>query len=208
MHAFTFHPGLLAVLLLGAISVGAEAEVGAEFDERTDPAVDPETTTAPAAAAPAAPDSCLDALKAGSAEADRLCSDRIARLRYEGSTGRTNTALPAALNNRAMARMKAGDLEGAAADLTEAFELAPGSWAIYLNRANLALMNGDPSAALENLARIRELAPAVPAAAYAADRSSVLAWRMLGNLDAAEAQLDAMRAEAPPAPEVPGRPPG
>ena len=199
MNTFTSHPGILAALLIGALSV----------------------STAAAAAPAATEDPCLDALRSGSTDADRVCSDLIAGLRYEGSTGRMNTALPAALNNRAMARMKAGDLEGAAADLTEALELAPGAWAIYLNRANLALLNGDPAAAQDDLARVWELAPAASAAIYAADRNSVLAWRMLGNLNAAEAQLAATRAagnptaraidelrSAPAAPEAPGRPPG
>lgn len=181
-------------------------------------------TTARAATATdvaATPDPCLEAVKAGSADADRVCSDVIAGLRYEGSAGRANPALPGALNNRAMARMKAGDLEGASADLTEAFELAPDAWAIHLNRANLALLTGNPTTALDSLARVRELTPAESAATQAADRNSVLAWRMLGNLNAAETQLatadrpvgaasrtaDGIRSAAP-VPAAPAPPPG
>jgi len=169
----------------------------------------------------AAPDLCLNAVQAGSAEADRICSDLIAGLRYEGSTGGANTALPGALNNRAIARMRAGDLEGAAADLTEALGMAPQAWALYLNRARLSLMNGDPAATLDDLGRVTELAPANRAAVVAADRSSVLAWRMLGNLQAAHAQLAAIQATRPAelihsddelrserlTPEAPGLPP-
>ncbi len=184
------------------------------------------TSEAPADAATAIEDPCLLAVRAGAADADRVCSDWIAGLRYEGSTGRSNTALPGALNNRATARMQAGDLEGAAADLTEALEMAPTAWALYLNRANLSLMNGDAAAALNDLGRVRELVPDASAAALAAkraaDRNSVLAWRMLGNLDAARTQLATVQAqELPtdrqdrhelrsehPAPEAPGRPPG
>ncbi|TNF88363.1 MAG: hypothetical protein EP301_05120, partial [Gammaproteobacteria bacterium] len=129
------------------------------------------TAVAPAAAATldsegpaetinaAAADPCLGALQAGATDAERVCSDQIAGLRYEGNIGGASAALPGALNNRAMARMRAGDLEGAAADLTVASELAPGAWALYLTRARLALMNGDAASALNDLGRLRELAP-------------------------------------------------
>lgn len=140
-----------------------------------------------AASFDSAEDACLAAVRERSAEAERSCSDLIAGLRYDGAAVSGNPALAGALNNRALARMRAGDLEGAAGDLAEALELAPGAWAIHMNRARLALMNGDAAAALNELGRVRELVPADSAAAAAAERSSVLAWRLLGNLDAAAA---------------------
>ena len=171
---------------------------------------------APAAEQAPADDACLAAVRAGAIDADRTCSDLIAGLRYDGAAVSNAPALAAALNNQALARMRTGDLEGAAADLTEALDLAPAAWALYLNRATLALMNGDAGAALNDLGRVKELTPAGSAAAAAADRNSVLAWRMLGNLDAAEVLLAQARAQEQggalssrrPAPAVPVRPPG
>ena len=160
-----------------------EPGIESEVEYRVESSAAPGTTPAPVA------DPCLSALQAATAEAERLCSDQIAGLRYEGTAGRATAALPGALNNRAMARMNAGDIEGAAADLSEALELAPDAWALYLNRARLALMNGDAAAALNDLGRARELAAPDSAVDTAANRTAVLAWRMLGNLGAAETLL-------------------
>jgi tetratricopeptide (TPR) repeat protein len=149
-------------------------------------------------------DACLAAVQALAADADRTCSDQIARLRYDAASTGNAPALAGALNNRAIARMQNGDLEGAAADLTEATALEPAAWAPYLNRANLALRTGDPAAALNDLGRLREMLPANSPAALAAARNAALAWRMLGNLNAAAAQLNG----ADPAPLAPETPPG
>ena len=152
----------------------------------------------------AAEDACLSAVRAETADADRTCSDQIARLRYDSASTANAPALASALNNRAMARMNSGDLEGAAADLNEAMSLLPEAWAPYLNRATLALMSGDPGAALNDLGQLREMVPADSPAARAASRNATLAWRMLGNLQAAEFQLSSEQ----PIPVAPEPPPG
>ena len=158
----------------------------------------------PAADLPPAEDACLAAVRDRAPEAERTCSDLIAGLRYDGAaTGPGGEALAAALGNRALARMRGGDLEGAEADFSEALTLAPDAWAIHLNRATLALMNGDAAAALNYLGRVRQLASSEPAALAAADRNSILAWRMLGNLDAASAL-----SRGYPIHVAPARPPG
>lgn len=158
---------------------------------------------------PAVKDPCMMAVEAGAPEAERTCSDLIAGLRYDGVAGGGAAALAGALNNRAMARMRTGDLEGAGADFTEALELLPDAWALYLNRATLALRRGDAGSALNDVGRVRELVPAGAPAARAADRSAALAWRMLGNLDAARMQLEQMAVSAAPeAGAVPVPPPG
>jgi len=180
-------PLIAATLLMTAFgAVSAAAATGADATEPV-PEVAPTAAPEPASGITTDPDPCLSAVQEGATEAERHCSDQIAGLRYDGASGRT--ALPGALNNRAIARMQTGDLEGAAADLTEALELAPDASALYLNRARLALMSGDASAALDDLAQAQALMPPGSAAAMAADRSAVLAWRMLGNLGAAEALL-------------------
>jgi tetratricopeptide (TPR) repeat protein len=178
-------PLIAALLMLGATAAAQES-------------------TAPMADLPPAEDACLAALRNGAQEAERTCSDLIAGLRYDGAvTGPDRQALAAALGNRALARMRSGALEDADADFSEALELAPDAWALHLNRATLALMNGDAGAALNYLGRVRQLVPADPAALAAADRNSILAWRMLGNLDAAAALS---RGQQPPV--APAPPPG
>jgi tetratricopeptide (TPR) repeat protein len=133
-----------------------------------------------------AQDACATAALGGAAEAERVCSDRIAELRYMGDTAPDSRAMAGALNNRALARMAGRDLEGAAADLGEAMTLSPNAWALYLNRGNLFLRQRDPGAALNDYGRVAELAPEQSDAALAALRNSALAWRALGNLAAAE----------------------
>lgn len=133
---------------------------------------------------------CLHAAVSHSGEAERACSDLIAGLRYEGAAAGSDpqaaVALASAYNNRALARLDAGNLEGAAADLGEAITLTPSSWAIYLNRGNLQLTSGNPQAALADYERVLELAPDQAAAV---SRNSALAWRALGNPAAAEQLL-------------------
>lgn len=161
-------------------------------------------------------DECRDAALVANPAAETLCSDAIARLRYQGGAaasdpsapGANRQALAAAFNNRAMARIAAGNLTGAAEDLGEALSLAPDHWAIYLNRGNLHLAENQPQAALSDYARARELAPA---AGEAVLKNSVLAYRALGDLGRASASL--LEAEslslrgAADRPAAPGRSP-
>ncbi|HEY5646872.1 MAG TPA: hypothetical protein VIS76_13055 [Pseudomonadales bacterium] len=149
---------------------------------------------AAAAAEAAAADACRDAALAASPNAETLCSDAIARLSYQGAaapaelsaTAAGQTALAAAYNNRAMARISAGNLAGAADDLGEALTLAGDHWAIYLNRGNLRLAESQPGAALADYARARTLSAA---SAEAVLKNSVLAYRALGDLDRASNSL-------------------
>lgn len=137
-----------------------------------------------------AADACFAAVQAESADAERLCSDRLAGLRYDGATSTTQQqALASTLNNRAMARMAIGDLDGAATDFEEALALRPDAWAIHLNHGNFLLRRRDPGAALEAYGRVAELAPTDSEAVRAARTNSVLAWRALGNTAAAQQAL-------------------
>lgn len=156
---------------------------------------------------------CLDAVLSHSSTAERACSDLVATLSYplshEGAAGAADAqALASAFNNRALARMQArlhgADLEGAATDLGEAIALTPSSWAIYLNRGNLQLASGNARAALADYERVLELAPEMSAAV---SRNSVLAWRMLGNLPAAEQQLVQSARPVDPGSRTPRAPP-
>ncbi len=146
--------------------------------------------TAATGSEPAVEDACFIAVRAQAADAERICSDRLAGLRYDGTAELPQrVALAATLNNRAMARMAIGDLEGAATDIDEALSLRPDDWAIHLNRGNFELMRANPSAALEAYDRVAESAPAESPATLAARRNSALAWRALGNLAAAVRSL-------------------
>ena len=153
----------------------------------------------------AAEDACAAAALGGTAEAERVCSDRIAELRYVSASAPDPRALAGALNNRALARMAGQDLEGAAADLGEALTLSPNTWSLYLNRGNLFLRQMDPGAALNDYGRVAELAPEQSDAALAALGNSALAWRALGNPAAAVravASVRMQRAEGSPAAEA------
>ncbi len=138
-------------------------------------------------------DDCRDAALAVNPAAETLCSDAIARLSYRGGTpsgtegaDADTLALAAAFNNRAMARIAAGNLTGAAEDLGEAVTLAPDQWAIYLNRGNLHLAENQPQAALADYARADSLSPAARVAVL---KNAVLAYRSLGDLGQATASL-------------------
>jgi tetratricopeptide (TPR) repeat protein len=141
--------------------------------------------------------SCRDAALAGNPEAERICSDAIAAMSYEAEpTAAERTALAAAHNNRAMARIAAGKLDDAAADLDEAASLSGEHWAIYLNRGNLHLAANEPGPALAAYQRARALAPQDTAAILA---NSVLAYRAMGELGQAEQAL-VQSGELTPAP--------
>jgi tetratricopeptide (TPR) repeat protein len=147
--------------------------------------------TAGGARPEAAPgDACSAAVQAEAVDAERVCSDHLAGLRYDGAAGiPQQMALASTLNNRAMARMGTRDLEGAAADFEEALALRPDAWAIHLNHGNFLLMRAEPGAALEAYDRVAALAPRDSAARNAARKNSALAWRVLGNPAAAERAL-------------------
>ena len=191
MRSKFFPRASAGLLLLWTLTVTA-ADAGVDTGPANDPMI-------PAAESPA-DDACLAAVRDRVADADRRCSDLIAGLRYDGaSTGAGSRALAAALGNRALARMRSGDLEGADADFSEAETLAPDAWAIHLNRATLALMQGDAALALNYLGRVRQLAPADSPALAAAERNSIIAWRMLGDLNAAVAISRGQQLRAAPA---------
>jgi tetratricopeptide (TPR) repeat protein len=95
-----------------------------------------------------------------------------------------------------MARIAAGKLDDAAADLDEAASLSGEHWAIYLNRGNLHLAANEPGPALAAYQRARALAPQDTAAILA---NSVLAYRAMGELGQAEQAL-VQSGELTPAP--------
>ena len=172
----------LVALLVAGTALGEPAPASDQA-----PAV---LTPTAAVAASENEDVCFKAVRTAAADAERICSDRLAELRYDGAVSPTQRrALAGTLNNRAMARMSGGDLEGAGTDFEEAVSLQPDAWAIYLNRGNFELMRADPAAALEDYGRVARLAPAESDAARAARRNSALAWRALGDLAAAERSL-------------------
>lgn len=143
---------------------------------------------------------CLDAVRGLATDADRTCSDLIAQLSYtEAVTPHDRQVLASAYNNRALARMAADDLEGAAADLGEAISLTPENWAILLNRGNLHLASGNPQAALQDYERVQA---AAPEQAWAVRRNSILAWQAMGNPIAAAGLLrsGSVQYEAPDRP--------
>jgi len=142
-----------------------------------------------------APDPCLDGLSASSTArstpltAARACSDVIATLvGLIAPSPADTTALLSAYNNRAIARLRSGDLEGAAEDLGSAVTLDPGRWSTYLNRGNLHLAQNQPEAALADYARAQQLAPGpLPATLY----NAVFAYRRMNDVDSAEQSLRA-----------------
>ena len=176
-----------AVLLatLTAFSAAGQPAVGSQAQTTVDPPPE-EVAGNPVA------DPCFSGVSAprGSSDmvaAERVCSDAIARLSYMAEPAEADrSALASAYNNRALARMRSGDLEGAAADLGEALVLKPDSWAIYLNRGNLQLARNEPQAALLDYDRAKQIAPQ---AGVATARNAVLAYRQLNDLASAEQSL-------------------
>lgn len=158
---------LLATAALMAGPVSAEVDVP-EVAEVASPPEDP----------------CFDRLTSGAPLAERTCSDTVAAL--ESLTTRSPadvTALVSAYNNRAVARTRSGDLEGAADDLSAAMALAPESWPLYLNRGNLMLARRQPQEAIEDYEAARRMtAQPLPEALL----NSALAHRMMGDPVGAE----------------------
>ncbi len=140
---------------------------------------------------------CRDAVLAEAPEAERVCSHAIDGLVAGADPDpATRLALAGAYNNRAVARMAAGDLAGAAGDLQQATELAPENAAFLLNRGNLSLWSGDPQAAITGYAAAGAGSPAIRRAML---RNLVLAYRALGDPLQAEKALLMRLAEPAPA---------
>lgn len=183
-------PSTTAALIFLAAALPGAAAVEADSRPPAEPAV-----VAERAAATTPLDPCLAGLLSRSAaplSAERACSDVIAGLGILlEPTPEDVQALASAYSNRAVARIRAGELAGAAADLGDALLRMPEGWAIYLNRGNLYLALGDHEAALADFQRVTELAPETTPA-LAANR--LLAYRRAGDLPAAEAVLAESRA--------------
>ena len=110
-----------------------------------------------------ATDRCFEGLEQKPEMAARRCSDAIARLGYVSQPAPDDQSrLAAAYANRAVARSRFGDFEGAAEDLTEALILSPDNPAMLLNRGNLWLAQGQAQAALLDYQRARELVQGSP----------------------------------------------
>ena len=102
-----------------------------------------------------------------------MFSDAIAR----------NPRSAAAWNNRAAARLRLGDLNGAIADYNKAIELAPNDAEIYYNRGNGLVAAGQYQEAIADYTRAITLNPNSAKAIY--NRGT--AYAMLGQRDAAQA---------------------
>lgn len=139
-------------------------------------------------------DDCFEGLTQSPEVAARRCSDAIARLGYVSQTAPADQSpLAAAYANRAVARTRSGDFEGAAADLTEALTLSPDNPAMLLNRGNLWLAQGQAQAALLDYQQARELLQGSPddlstlSGVLAAN--SALAYRGMADITSAERSL-------------------
>ena len=89
----------------------------------------------------------------------------------------------AAWNNRAAARLRLGDVNGAIADYNKAVELAPNDAEIYYNRANALVAAGQYQEAIADYTRAITLNSNYAKAIY--NRGT--AYAMLGQRDAAQA---------------------
>ena len=79
---------------------------------------------------------------------------------------RLNPELPSAWNNRGVARVRLGDLEGAVLDYTEAMRLAPNDAEFVFNRANAYAAGGNLPAALKDFTAATSLRPDYAQAFY------------------------------------------
>lgn len=173
------------LLIIGLLPALAATEEAAAPDEAA--TAEPADAISPAGA-------CREAVLGRNAGAERVCSDAIARLAYDaGADPAANRALAGAHNNRALARIAAKDLTGAAEDIDEALRLTPESWAAYLNRGTLRLAGNEPEAALADYAKAQAMAPAATRHVL---RNSVLAYRALGDPAQAASALAALERES------------
>ena len=157
---------------------------------------------APSGAAASAGEGCREALLADDPGAERACSDAIDFLNAGPADPARRMQLAAAYGNRALSRLGAGDLEGAAADFDQALQLAPEHPALHLNRGNLFLTAGDPEAALAEY-RIaagftagNQPGLTLPTVRQAALANSLLAYRAMGDPQRAEQLLAAMESQS------------
>jgi tetratricopeptide (TPR) repeat protein len=72
----------------------------------------------------------------------------------------------AAWNNRAVARVRLGDLDGALADYNRAITLSPGDSELYFNRGNALVAAGQYQAAIADFDRAVKLTPAYARAVF------------------------------------------
>src|SRR5882762_6898999 len=94
-----------------------------------------------------------------------------------------NPRSAAAWNNRAAARLRMGEVNGAIADYNKAIELAPNDAEIYYNRGNGLVAAGQYQDAIADYTRAISLSPNYAKAMY--NRGT--AYAMLGQRDAAQA---------------------
>ena len=103
-----------------------------------------------------------------------------------------NPDLPSAWNNRGVARVRLGDLEGAVLDYTEAMRLAPNDAEFVFNRANAYAAGGNLPAALKDYTAATTLRPDYAQAFYnrgtvravAGDRKGAVEdWRFAATLE-------------------------
>lgn len=94
-----------------------------------------------------------------------------------------NPRSAAAWNNRAAARLRLGDVNGAIADYNKAIELAPNDPEIYYNRGNALVAAGQYQEAIADYTRAIALNPTYAKAIY--NRGTVYA--LLGQRDVAQA---------------------
>jgi Flp pilus assembly protein TadD len=139
-------------------------------------------------------DPCFDALIARSSTAERTCSDTVAALESLLAPNPADlTALISAYNNRAVVRMREGDLEGAGEDLSRAMTLAPENWSLYLNRGNLMLALDEPQSAIADYDTARNLSGrSLPEALG----NAAFAHRAMGDPLGAERLLRASRIDS------------
>lgn len=149
---------------------------------------------------------CREALLAGDPGAERACTDSIDLLNAGPADPARQMRLAAAYGNRALSRLMAGDLEGAAADFDQAMQFAPEKRALHLNRGNLYLTAGDPEAALAEYRIAAGLTagntpglrprPTLPTVRQAALANSLLAYRTMGDPLRAERLLATMELQS------------
>jgi tetratricopeptide (TPR) repeat protein len=93
----------------------------------------------------------------------------------------------AALNNRAVARIRLGDARGAIEDYTRAIELSPNDPEIYYNRGDARIAAGDPEGGIDDFPRAIVLRPSFARAHF--NRGSALL--VVGDVQGARADFAA-----------------
>lgn len=160
-------------------------------DAGVGPVADPQTLTAPAATADAAPARrCLDAAMTAPGSNLGFCDLVISQLSEGGGADPTTTrALSAALSNRAIAAQREGAYDAAEADLQRALDIAGPHPDLLLNRGNLRLAQRRYAEALIDYSEALRLSRGTLLAAH---YNSAFAHRALGQIP--EAVADELRA--------------